>query len=127
MIPDNVKKTFELCTIVYFATASKEGNPNCVPIYCKKIMDDKVLLLDNYMNESLDNLLENEKVCVSFYNPYPKESYKLKGEAEYHTKGDVFDQGCAIMPSKSPKGVVLIKINGVYSLKAGSDSKKNLF
>jgi hypothetical protein len=46
-----------------FATANAQGEPNAVPIHFKKILgDNKLLLVDNFMNKSKSNLSENQRV-----------------------------------------------------------------
>ena len=130
-ILNKVKKLFNEQDLVAFGTADKKGNPNVVPIYWKMLLDDKtILLLDNFMIKSKRNLQENKKVCVSFWNTEPEEAYKIKGTAKYHQKGTIYEKGKAFMQSKkpgnSPKGVVEIKVEEIYTIKSGSDAGKKL-
>lgn len=124
MIPENAKALFDSQSLVAFATASKSGEPNAVPIYWKKIVDGKTIwLLDNFMKQTRQNLVENPKVCISFWDSKTEEGYKLKGTASYHASGKPYDEATAWMQSKSPgrkpRGVVVVKIEKAYSIAPG--------
>ncbi|HNT29470.1 MAG TPA: pyridoxamine 5'-phosphate oxidase family protein [bacterium] len=130
-IPSQVKKLFEQQALVAFATAGSDGNPNVVPIYWKTILDDEtILLLDNYMNMSKDNLSANAYVCISVWDPETEEAYKLKGTATYHTAGPVFESGKQVMqakkPDRAPRGVVAVAVMEIYTIKPGPEAGSRL-
>lgn len=130
-ILNEVKKLFNEQILVAFGTADKKGNPNVVPILWKTILDDEtILLLDNFMKKTRENIQENKKVCVSFWNANSGEAYKIKGTAKYYQEGTIYEKGKAFMQSKrpgnSPKGVVEIKIEEIYTIKSGPDAGKKL-
>lgn len=129
VIPGEVRNLFEKQPVVAFGTADKQGNPNVVPIYWKKIIDeDRVLLIDNYMKMSKKNVLENSNACLAFWDPETGEAYKIKGEAVYHAEGTIYEQGKEFIQSESsetvPKGVVEIKVGEIYTIKPGPDAGK---
>jgi len=130
-IPSGVKHLFEKQPIVTFSTADKQGNPNVVPVFWKKILNEEaVLLVDNYMKMSKENLLENSSVCLAFWDSETSEAYKIKGKAIYHTEGSVYELGKSFIQSKkpeaTPKGIVEIKVTEVYDIKPGSDAGKKM-
>lgn len=52
-----IKESLVGTKLVYFATASKSGVPNAVPIGAFKLLDDETLLIsDQYFNKTLANL-----------------------------------------------------------------------
>ncbi|MFC1454975.1 pyridoxamine 5'-phosphate oxidase family protein [Candidatus Undinarchaeota archaeon] len=131
MLTDEIKKLFESQDIVAFATADEAGNPNVAPIYWKKIVNDSTIwLIDNYMLITAENIQNNPKVCVSFWDDNAGEGYKFKGEAVYHTSGDTFEDGKkwiqSINAQKNPKGVVEIKITEVYTQQPGPEAGKRI-
>jgi len=131
LIPNKVKRLFEKQSLVAFGTADKRGNPNVVPIFWKKILKKgKILLIDNFMRMSKKNLLENNNVCLAFWDSKTEESYKIKGKATYHTQGAAFEQGKKFIQSKRaeaiPKGVVEIKVSAIYTTRPGPDAGKKL-
>ena len=130
-LPHEVKKLFNKQIVVAFATADKEGNPNVVPIYWKTTLNDgTILLLDNFMKQTKQNIQENRKVCVSFWNPDPEEAYKIKGTATYYSEGAIYEKGKEFMQSKKPgqvpKGIVEIQVEEIYTIKSGPDAGKRL-
>ncbi len=130
-IPDKVRNLFEKQDLVAFGTADKQGIPNVVPIFWKKILDkESVILIDNFMDMTKNNVLENKNVCVSFWDAETNEAYKMKGKAVYHTEGPVYDEGKEFIqskdPKKDPKGMVEIKINEIYSLNPGSKAGEKI-
>ncbi len=131
LIPNKVKRLFNKQALVAFGTADKRGNPNVVPIFWKKVLDKKrILLIDNFMRMSKKNLLKNSKVCLGFWDAETEESYKIKGKAIYHTEGPIYEQGRKFIQSKRPeiipKGVVEIKPRAIYTIRPGPDAGKKL-
>jgi len=131
IIPNEVKELFGKRSLVSFGTADKEGNPNVVAIFWKKIVnDDTILLIDNFMRMSKNNVLENNKVCISFWDPDTEEAYKIKGTATYHTEGSVYEKGKEFIQSKKPdripRGVIEVKVTEIYTIKPGSEAGKRL-
>ncbi len=130
-ILNEVKRLFNKQDLVAFGTADKKGNPNIVPIHWKILLDDEtILLLDNFMKKTKENIQENKKVCISFWNTEPEEAYKIKGTAKYHKEGITYEKGKEFIQSKrpgqNPKGVVEIKIEEIYTIKSGPDAGKRL-
>ncbi len=131
MMPLGVKELFEKSKLVSFGTADREGNPNVVPILWKKILDeDRIILLDNFMQTTKENILQNKKVCLSFWDPETEEAYKVKGNAIYHSNGPVYEKGRKFMQSikgdKAPKGVVEVIVTEIYNIKPGPDAGKRI-
>ncbi|MCD6352710.1 MAG: pyridoxamine 5'-phosphate oxidase family protein [Proteobacteria bacterium] len=131
IIPEQVKKMFEKQPLVALGTGDKQGNPNVVPIFWKKIFDEeRILLIDNFMKMSKRNILENSSVCLAFWDTETEEAYKIKGKAVYHTEGAMYEEGKNIIQSKNPgripKGVVEINVTEIYTIKPGSDAGNKL-
>ena len=131
LIPNEVKNLFAKQPLVAFGTADKEGNPNVVPIFWKKILDDEsILLIDNFMKISKKNLLENSNVCISFWDSETDEAYKIKGKATYYTEGAIYEEAKKSIqlkdPKRIPKGAVEIKVTEIYTIKPGPDAGEKL-
>ncbi|MFH1399826.1 MAG: pyridoxamine 5'-phosphate oxidase family protein [Candidatus Woesearchaeota archaeon] len=123
-IPGYVKTLFNKVAAVAFATASSDADPNVVPIYWKKVYDGATLLVvDNFMLMTHENLLHNNKVCVSFWDSETEEGYKLKGVSTYHTEGAIFEAGKRFVlsknPNRVPKGVVEIRVTEIFNITPG--------
>jgi len=131
IIPEQVRNLFEKQSLVAFGTGDKQGNPNVVPIFWKKIYDkERILLIDNFMKISTKNLLENNRVCLAFWDIETEEAYKIKGNALYYTEGAMYEEGKNIIqeknPERVPKGVVEITATEIYNIKPGPDAGKKI-
>jgi len=113
------------------ATASKNGKPNGVPIGLVKIIsDDEIMLVDNFMHKTRQNLDENPMVAVSFWRTEVRYGYQFKGKARVETSGKLFDEATRWVQERgrqySPKAVVVVKVDEIYYIGAGKDSSIRL-
>jgi len=130
-IPNKVKDLFTRQPLVAFGTADRKGKPNVVVIFWKKIIgSETILLVDNFMKMSKENLLENGNVCLSFWDQETEEAYKIKGKAAYHTEGKIYEKAKKLIqskyPERIPKGAVEIKVTEIYTIKPGREAGKKL-
>jgi hypothetical protein len=126
---DEIKDSLAATKIVFFATASKNGIPNAVPIGAFKILDDEILLIsDQYFNKTLSNIKENPKVAISYWGE--KGGFQIKGTVTLHTGDEVFRQDVVwmkkLLPQLVPKSAVEMKITEVYILKPGPEAGKKI-
>lgn len=113
------------------ATASKDGLPNVVPMTFVKVYDDEhLLIVDNFMEKSKDNLIKNPYVAICVWSMEDKQAYQIKGKAAIHTSGQVFDEAVAWvkreMPVLQPKSAVLVEITNIYVCQPGDNLGKEL-
>ncbi|MBU7005839.1 pyridoxamine 5'-phosphate oxidase family protein [Phosphitispora fastidiosa] len=130
-LTDEVKGVIEKSKGWAFATADVNGNPNVVSIAFGKVLSEsQVMLIDVFMDKSLENITENPKVAVSVWDMDTLQGYQLKGNARVETNGELFDEGVkmvkSIMPQLRAKGVVLIDIEKIYVTSPGPDIGKEL-
>jgi predicted pyridoxine 5'-phosphate oxidase superfamily flavin-nucleotide-binding protein len=114
-----------------FATASKDGKPNGVPIgFAKMLSDDEFMLVDNFMQKTRQNIIENPVAAVTCWSSEVHYGYQFKGKARYETSGEVFDSAVELVKERGapfkPKGVVIVKVDEVYYIGSSKDSRKNL-
>lgn len=87
--------------LVYLATSTRDGKPNVVPIgLCHAINGHQLIIVDVLFNKTRKNLEENPQVAISFTDTNRWESYQLKGRAEIHTSGPIFEQVLMIREQK---------------------------
>jgi len=131
-IPDEIKKFFESVQIMVFGTSDKNGKPNVVAIGSQRIVNDETIwVFDAFFKKTKENLLQNNKVSICFWNGF--KGYQIKGIAKYYTKGKLFKEALDwIYKVKSKKlirkGLVEIKVTEIYSItptfdKAGKEIK----
>ncbi len=128
-LTDQIKESLTGTKTAFFATASKDGTPNVVPIGAFKLLDDETLLIsDQFFQKTLKNLKENPKVALSYWGE--KGGYQIKGNITVHTDDQVFKDDVAWMkevrPHLTPKSAVIMKITDVYIVKGGPDAGKKI-
>jgi predicted pyridoxine 5'-phosphate oxidase superfamily flavin-nucleotide-binding protein len=90
--------------IVYLATSTIEGKPNVVPIgLCQAVNNDQLIIIDVMFDKTRKNLEANPMVAISFTDQNRWESYQLKGKAEIHTEGPIFEQMLQIRERKGER------------------------
>ena len=66
----DMKEAFSKMKVFPFATASKDGTPNVIPLGIAELVDDEtVWFADNFMNKSISNLRTNPKVAFYLWGP----------------------------------------------------------
>jgi predicted pyridoxine 5'-phosphate oxidase superfamily flavin-nucleotide-binding protein len=123
---ERMKEVFSKQNIFVLGTADSKGIPNVVPVGAIKILDDETILIsDQFFLKTLNNLKENPRVAISFWEE--GEGYQVKGEASIQTEGKIFEDTVEWIrelsqkighPLKS-KGAVVIRITEIYSVSPG--------
>ena len=116
--------------LVFLSTASPDGIPNVVPIgFARPIDEDTILIADNYMNKTRQNLEKNPRISLVTKDA-TKCPYQFKGTTEIFESGKYFDivteWGQNAMTKLTPKAAVLMKIEEIYSIQPGPDAGKKI-
>lgn len=128
-INDEMRTLLKETDVWVLATADRNGIPNAVPILFAKLMgNDRLLLVDNFMKKTVDNIVVNTNVAVSVWKD--KTGYQFKGKAKIETSGANFEAGekmvKAINLELTPKGIVLVDIDSIYITSPGPDAGKEV-
>lgn len=103
---------------VAFATVDNSGKPNVIAVACVKVISkNQILITDNYMKRTKENLEKNNNVCLAVWDKNWN-GYKLIGSAEYFTTGK-WKRFVEQMPEnkKLPaKGAILIAVSKLIKL-----------
>jgi len=90
--------------ICYFATSSKDGKPNVVPMGLVEPIDDStIMIVDVRMNKTRHNLSENMQVALAVTDSTKLMAYQLKGKANVVTSGALFEAAVALAKEKGDK------------------------
>ncbi|MCL2444534.1 pyridoxamine 5'-phosphate oxidase family protein [Candidatus Saccharibacteria bacterium] len=100
------------------ATVKREETPNiAVVAYVKVVDSDKLLITDNYMKQTVENIRENEKVCLACFDGDWK-GVKIFGCAEYFAEGEWVEKVKA-MPENDgepAKGAVVVTVERIVEI-----------
>ncbi|WP_406662157.1 pyridoxamine 5'-phosphate oxidase family protein [Methanolobus sp. ZRKC3] len=122
---DAMKEAFATIKVFPFATASKDGTPNVIPIgMCYLQEDDEsIWIVDNFFNKTLANLNENPTGAIYVWGPESKGCYQIKGDIEIITSGDDYDKMYKMVKAKGEmfpaRSLMLMKITEVFECKGG--------
>jgi len=132
-ITQEMKEVIEKTRGWAFATSTKDGVPNVVPIhFVKLISDDEILFADIFMKKTLENIKNNPNVALSVWDwdVKPRRGYQFKGEARIETSGKLFEEGVKIVkaekPELDPKDVIIVKVKSIYITSPGPDAGKEV-
>ena len=114
-LSEEVKKAIKQQEVFPVATSNQKGIPNVVYIKYLKVIDDKtVLIADNYLNKTKDNILNNSKIAFVVLDE-DKGSYQIKGTAERSEKGPMYDEVQKWVPESLPRAAaVVMNIEEIY-------------
>ncbi len=116
--------------LVFLATASPDNVPNVVPIgFARPIDEDNILIADNYMNKTRQNLEKNPQISLVTKDA-TKCPFQFKGKAFIYESGKYFDTvtewGENAMTKLTPKAAILMKVEEIYSIQPGPDAGKKI-
>jgi len=106
----NWKNNFKEGKEVILATCSKNNVPNANIVISLGFIEDKLLVADCQMNNTIKNLKENSRICV--IGGY----FRVKGNIEIFSSGKYFDLCVKKSEGYSVKNAILINIKEVYDL-----------
>jgi len=110
------KDALEIGQELVLVTSSKDGTPNAIYVVCKGIVDEKILFNVCQMNVSLNNIKENNRVCLVI--KHELEYYRINGTATLYDSGKYFELAKErnVFGTPEPKFAMLVSINEVYDL-----------
>ena len=113
MITKDIKDMIENNSLS-LATNMK-GNPYVIVVGDVKVISkEEILIGDNYMKNTIDNIKNNNNVCLVVHNN--KEGYQIKGNAHYYNSGKWLDKIKEIHKGYPAKGAIIVKINEIKKL-----------
>jgi predicted pyridoxine 5'-phosphate oxidase superfamily flavin-nucleotide-binding protein len=78
-VPEEVKSVFDKQRVISMATADKVGVPNVILVRMWWWDDDEtVCVVDNYLNKTRRNLLENPRVSFVAWDREARKSFQIK-------------------------------------------------
>ena len=101
-----------------FATVDKTGKPNVIGVaYVKVVSRNQILITDNYMKQTKENLEKNNNICLAVWDK-KWNGYKLIGKARYFTKGKwkKFVEEMSENKGLAAKGAILVTISQLIKL-----------
>ena len=119
-MPEEVKIAIDKTNPICIATVNNELIPNIIYVtFLKYINDTTVVIADNKLVKTKNNILSNSNLSFVVLDPETKKSYQLKGKTEYIQEGkkyqDVLNWVQEKRPDLHPKGALYITIDEIFS------------
>jgi predicted pyridoxine 5'-phosphate oxidase superfamily flavin-nucleotide-binding protein len=96
--------------ICYFATSSKDGKPNVVPVgLVEPLSDSEVLVIDVRFNKTRKNLEDNSEVAIAVTDMKRHQAYQIKGTSKIITTGQLFDKILLLVEERGEKRKSIMK------------------
>ncbi len=113
LITPEIKNLVETESLA-IATVMESGLPNVIGVAFAKVIDDQLIVTDNFMRQTLEDIKHNSRVAVIVWNQ-EMTGYKLLGEATYFDSGKWLEFVKNIPENKDmpAKGAVIIKVDRV--------------
>lgn len=115
-INEGMKKMIE-DGVLGFASVNKNGEPHNIAVaYVKVVSKNQLLISNNYLIETIENIKNNSNVSLVVWPDKWKENcigYELAGKAEYFTNGKWLEEikKIPINEGEPCKGAILVTLN----------------
>lgn len=102
----------------HIATVNSKKEPNLSVASDIKILDKNIILIsNNEMINTPDNILSNENIVITSFND-KWAGLRLSGKAKYYTSGEYFNICNTYFNNETatPKGAIIVTINKVEGI-----------
>ncbi len=103
-------------SIIALASVSSEGKPHNIAVEVNKVKDGKIIITDNYMKTTINNIKNNPDVSLVFWEG--GKGWRINGEAEYYDSGKwlMFVKSLKENEGHPAKGAIVINVEEVREL-----------
>jgi len=130
-LTEEMIQSFRAMKFFPLATASRDGEPNVVPMGAVFLMDPETIWIgDQFMKTTIQNVKENPRASLYVWGPDVKGCYKIKATVTVKTSGQEYETMKMKVKEKKPtlncRSLLILKITGVYECLPGQDAGKIL-
>lgn len=102
MISPGLKKLIE-SNALGLATVGENGKPHNIAVACVKVVEDKIVISNAHIKESIKNIKNNENVSLVVWNKEWEKAcvgFEIIGKAKNYTSGKWFEYVCDLPDNK---------------------------
>lgn len=96
-----------------FTTSNLSLQPHSIFVEINKIENNSIIITDNFMNTSVENIKGNKKVFILAFKENYEHILSITGEAIYHNSGELMEYVKKENEGFNPKGAIEIKITNI--------------
>jgi len=128
LIIKNMKIKEEIIEIIMGADGKAlatvvDGEAHVVPVSTVKVENNKILLVNYFMGQTVKNILNNPKASLVCWKGL--EGYQIKSTVEYLTEGETFDSIVEwiseLHPDRTVLGVLSLTPDEIYDVSATAE------
>jgi uncharacterized pyridoxamine 5'-phosphate oxidase family protein len=95
-------------SVIALATC-RNNKPHVIPIACAKVVGKNIVITDNFMKRTKENIKKNKNVELTFWKN--DKTYNVDGKAAYYNNGKWLDFVKKMKENKGlpAKGAIIIK------------------
>ncbi len=110
-IKDKIEKA-----IIAVATVNNKGNPHNIAIKYAKVKDGRVIITNNYMKTTIENIKNNPNVSLVFWEG--EKGWRIDGNTEYYDSGKYLDFVKSLKENEGlpAKGAIVVNIEKIEVL-----------
>jgi len=96
----------------------KNNKPHTIAVACVKVVKNKIIITDNFMKETKENLKKNNNVALVVWNK-DWVGFELMGKGKYYNSGKWIEFVKRIPENKKYpcKGAIVVNISKIKKLK----------
>ena len=103
------------------ATVDSKGKPHCIAVGFCKVVDNKIIITDNFMSETPRNIKSNPSIAITLYSRNWEDDcwgFEIRGTAKYFKEGKWRDFVKSLKENKgcSAKGAIVITVEKIKKL-----------
>jgi len=131
MLTQEVKNDMDRMKTYAFCTSSAAGEPNVAAVgLLKRIDDETIWAVDNFMVKTLKNVKENPRASVLVWSPDTEGAWQVKCDVTVESEGEDYQAArkwAHEMKETLPaKNLLVLKVTDVYNVKPGPDAGKKV-
>lgn len=96
---------------------------NVVPVSSIKIVNDKIWLINYFMDKTLRNIIRNPHVSLACWKGL--EGYQIQADVAYLIDGDAFTEAkqwvAKILPERIVKGLLILEPTEIFDVSASKE------
>ncbi|OGZ34771.1 MAG: hypothetical protein A2V60_01420 [Candidatus Portnoybacteria bacterium RIFCSPHIGHO2_01_FULL_39_19] len=120
MISSGLKKFIET-NVIGLATINENGKPHNIAVACVKVVEDRIVISNAHIKESVKNLKYNDNVSLVIWNKEWEKAcvgYELAGKAKNYTEGKWFKYVSNLPDNKGYEiiSAIVVKIEKIKKL-----------
>jgi len=111
---EEIKGRLEKSTIA--VATIKDNKPYAIAVLYAKIIERKIIIIDNYMRTTVENILKNNNICLVFWTG--EEGWRIEGKADYFNSGKWLKFVKSLKENKGEpaKGAIVVNIEKIIKL-----------